>query len=136
MSTLDRAIQIAVEAHAGQRGKDGEPYILHPLRVMLAQDDYAARIVGVLHDVVEHSEWTLEDLTSEGFPLQVIEAVDAMTRRDGEEYSQSVLRARSNPVARYVKIADLRDNLDTVISTGDSERKAMYEQALALMAGL
>jgi (p)ppGpp synthase/HD superfamily hydrolase len=100
---------------------------------MLAQDDEAARIVGVLHDVVEHGNWTLEELRSEGFQPQVIDGIDAMTRREGEEYTQSVRRARSNPVARSVKIADLRDNLRAVTSTGDGERKAKYERALALM---
>lgn len=135
MSTLENAIQIAAEAHAGQCGKDGLPYILHPLRVMLAQDDDANRIVAMLHDLVERTDWTLVGLKNEGFSQQLIDAVDAMTRRDGEDYIEFVRRAGSNTIARSVKIADLEDNLRIAVENGDLERRKKYEKALALLLG-
>ena len=112
MSTLERAIAIAAEAHAGQRDKAGEPYILHPLRLMLHMDSDEARMAAVLHDVVEDSPWTIDGLRAEGFAEKVLAAIDALTRRPGEAYEAFVARAGSNPLARRVKLADLEDNLD------------------------
>lgn len=137
MSTLERAIAIAAEAHAGQQDKAGESYILHPLRVMLAVTTPEERMAGVLHDLVEDTPWTLEQLRAEGFPEAVVEAVDALTRRDGEDYFDFVLRAGSHPVARLVKRADLRDNLDlTRIATPtqrEHDRIVRYEKALKML---
>lgn len=117
--SLERAIEIALIAHAGQTDKAGAPYILHPLRVMLAQDTDAARIAGVLHDVVEDGDgWTLERLRAEGFAPEVVEAVAAVTKRPEEEgkdletYLAFVRRAAAHPVGRRVKRADLLDNCD------------------------
>jgi len=109
---LERAIAIAVQAHTGRQDKASAPYILHPLRVMLRQAGETAMIVAVLHDVVEDSDWTFERLRSEGFSEEVIEALDAITKRTGEDYDSFVERAMSHPVARRVKLADLEDNLD------------------------
>lgn len=137
MSTLERALVIAAEAHAGQQDKAGEPYILHPLRVMQAGTTPETRIVGVLHDVVEDSPWTLEDLRREGFPDVIIDAVDALTRREGEDYFDFVRRAAAHPVGRHVKLADLRDNLDMSRipspTRRDQERIARYQKALRLL---
>jgi len=135
MSTLERAIEIAAAAHAGEHDKAGAPYILHPLRVMLAQTQPAQRIAAVLHDVVEDTPWTLEELRREGFSDEVVAAVDALTKRDGEDYFAFVERAGRHPVARVVKIADLRDNMDTlriaVLTDRDRERLEKYRRALA-----
>lgn len=137
MSTLERAIALAAEAHAGQQDKVGEAYILHPLRVMLAVGSPDERIVGVLHDVVEDTPWTLEGLRAEGFSAEVVDAVDALSRREGEDYFDFVLRAGANPLARPVKLADLRDNLDmtriAAPSQRDYERCERYRKALALL---
>lgn len=137
MSTLERAIALAAEAHAGQQDKVGEAYILHPLRVMLAVGSPGERIVGVLHDVVEDTPWTLEGLRAEGFSAEVVDAVDALSRREGEDYFDFVLRAGANPLARPVKLADLRDNLDmtriAAPSQRDYERCERYRKALALL---
>ncbi len=114
MSTLERAIAIAAEAHAGQLDKAGAPYILHPLRMMLKMRTREEQIVTVLHDVVEDSAWTLEQLRAEGFAPEILAAVDAMTKRPGEEYEAFVLRAGSNLLARPVKFADLADNMEQV----------------------
>ena len=112
MSTLERAICIAAEAHAGAVDKAGAPYILHPLRVMLRLTDPEARMAAVLHDVVEDSDWTLDRLRAEGFADEVVTAIDGVTRRASETYDEFVERAGRNPMARQVKLADIADNLD------------------------
>jgi len=114
---LERAIEIAVEAHKGQVDKGGNPYILHPLRVMMSLDTREEKIVGILHDVVEDSEWTFDDLAKEGFSDEVIEAVRSVTKTESEHgtdegYLRFVERAKQNPIGAKVKIADLKDNLD------------------------
>ncbi|RDJ00588.1 HD domain-containing protein [Dyella solisilvae] len=112
MATLERAIAIAAEAHAGQVDKAGQPYILHPLRVMFRMNSLAERIVAVLHDVVEDSGVTLELLKAEGFPEEVISAVDALTKRQGEPRADAARRAKQDPIARLVKLADNAENMD------------------------
>jgi (p)ppGpp synthase/HD superfamily hydrolase len=109
---LERAIAIAAEAHAGQKDRYGAPYVLHPLRVMNRCPTLVQRVVAVLHDVVEDTDWTFEDLRQEGFPEEVITALDAVTKREGEEYEEFVARSAANPIARRVKLADLEDNMD------------------------
>ena len=93
MSTLERAVVIAAEAHAGQVDKAGAPYILHPLRLMLQMEKTEDRIVAVLHDVVEDTDWTLERLRKEGFPQVIIDAIDSVTWRKYEDYEDFILRA-------------------------------------------
>jgi (p)ppGpp synthase/HD superfamily hydrolase len=112
MATLEHAIALAAKAHAGQIDKAGLPYILHPLRMMLRLNENDDRIVAVLHDVVEDCGWTLEDLRAEGFATQIIEAVEAVTRRADETYEQFVERAALNSIGKRVKLADLLDNSD------------------------
>jgi (p)ppGpp synthase/HD superfamily hydrolase len=112
MATLEKAILIAAQAHLGQRDKGGAPYILHPLRMMMRMESEATMMAAVLHDVVEDSDWTLEQLRGEGFSEEVLLAVDCLTRRDGESYDEFVARAQANPIARRVKIADLEDNMN------------------------
>jgi (p)ppGpp synthase/HD superfamily hydrolase len=112
MATLERAIAIAARAHEGQVDKAGMPYVLHPLRMMLNVDTPEARMAAMLHDVVEDTPVTLEQLRAEGFPEPVIEAVEALTKRDEEDYEAFIRRAGSHPIARKVKLADLRDNSD------------------------
>jgi len=110
---LNRAIEIAVSAHEGQLDtNNGRPYIEHPFRVMSAGQTLQEKIVGVLHDVVEDTPWTLEQLTEEGFSKEVIDGIDAMTRRDNESYDDYLLRVQVNPLATRVKLNDLTDNMD------------------------
>jgi (p)ppGpp synthase/HD superfamily hydrolase len=134
MTLIERAIAIALEAHAGQTDKAGAPYILHPLRLMHRMTAPTAQMAAVLHDVVEDSPWTLEALRAEGFPDGVIEAVDGLTRRDGETYMAFIERAAQHPVARVVKRADLEDNLDVrrldAVAAKDQERLNRYLRAL------
>ena len=137
MSTLERAIEIATEAHAGQADKAGERYILHPLRVMAAMDSDSTRIAAVLHDVVEDTDWSLERLATEGFSPDIVRAIDALTRRDGEDYFEFVRRAKADPIASLVKVADVRDNMDMtrlrVISDRDRDRLKRYEEAMRIL---
>ena len=112
MATLERAIAIAATAHAGQLDKAGQPYILHPLRVMLRVTSEPERIAAVLHDVVEDSDVSLQDLQGEGFQPEVIAAIDALTKRPGESRLQAAARAAADPIARQVKLADNAENMD------------------------
>lgn len=112
MSTLEIAIEIAVKAHWGQKDKGGEAYILHPLRVMLRMRTDAERIVAVLHDAVEDSDITLNDLRLEGFTEEVIDALRALTKLPGESRIEAAKRAAQIPLARLVKLADNAENSD------------------------
>lgn len=112
MSTLERAIAIAVAAHTGQVDKVGAPYILHPLRLMLRFTTPEEQMVAVLHDVVEDSAITLDDLRNEGFSPAIIAALDCLTHRPEMSYTDYVEQLSENPLARRVKLADLEDNLD------------------------
>jgi (p)ppGpp synthase/HD superfamily hydrolase len=109
---LAKAIQIAVEAHQGQKDRYGAPYILHPTRVMARLVTPNEKVVGILHDVVEDTDWTLEDLRREGFPDNLLEALGAVTKKEGEDYDAFVKRSAKNPLAQKVKLADLEDNMD------------------------
>ena len=110
---LNRAIEIAISAHEGQLDThNGRPYIEHPFRVMSAGQTLQEKIVGILHDVVEDSPWTLNQLREEGFPEEIIDAVDAMSRRDNESYDAYLLRVQVNAIATRVKLNDLTDNMD------------------------
>ena len=133
MSNLERAIAIAVEAHKGQKDKVGAVYILHPLRVMARVNTEAEKIVAILHDVVEDTRWTFDDLRKEGFSEEVIAAIDCVTKREGEAYEDFVKRAAPNPIARRVKIADLEDNMDVrrveTVTPKDAERWNKYLKA-------
>jgi (p)ppGpp synthase/HD superfamily hydrolase len=113
-SQLERAIALAVEAHAGHRGREGQPYILHPLGVMARVETDAERIVAILHDTVESEgdRVSYARLRQEGFPEEIVQAIDCLTRRDGEPYADMIERIAPNPLARRVKLADLADNLD------------------------
>ena len=112
MSDLEKAIEIAVSAHRGGEDKAGDPYILHPLSLMLQFDDLDEMIVAVLHDTVEDSSLTLGALEEAGFSSAVVTAVDALTRRENESYQEFISRLGSNSLARQVKLADLEHNMD------------------------
>ncbi|HEV2733588.1 MAG TPA: HD domain-containing protein [Longimicrobiaceae bacterium] len=133
MADLEDAISLAVQAHRGQKDSAGAPYILHPLRMMFRVETDAEKIVAVLHDVVEDTAWTLDGLRAEGFPEDVVAAVDHLTRRESESYEEFVRRAAAHPVARRVKIADLEDNMDVrrtgTVTQKDVDRLTRYHRA-------
>jgi (p)ppGpp synthase/HD superfamily hydrolase len=130
---LEKAIAIAMQAHAGQTDKAGMPYILHPLRVMMKMTSVTEMIVAVLHDVVEDSEWTIDQLRAEGFAEEVLAALDLLTKRTGEAYEAFIQRAKALPLSCAVKLADLEDNMDAKrlrnVTEEDRERLEKYRRA-------
>ena len=153
---LQRAIEIAVEAHKGQLDKGGNLYILHPLRVMMGLDTEDEKIVGVLHDVVEDCKgWTWDRLRSKGFSEKIIDALQSVSKTPEEEvefsrlketgsedevrqhYFAFVKRAAANEIGRKVKVADIKDNLDIsrikTLSNEDMMRLRRYEEALDIL---
>ena len=140
MSTLERAIKIATEAHKGQYDKAGNDYIGHPLRVMDMGRTEKEKIVGVLHDVVEDTEWTFAQLAAEGFSQEVIDALQCVTKlSENENYDDFIERVKKNPLATAVKINDLSDNMDIrrlpYLSDKDVKRLKKYLKAYKKLTG-
>ena len=140
MSTLERAIQIATEAHKGHLDKAGRDYIGHPLRVMEMGKTEDEKIVGVLHDVIEDTGWTFEMLEAEGFSREVIEALKCVTKlSENENYDEFIERVKKNPLAVAVKINDLTDNMDIrrlpYLSDKDVKRLKKYLKAYKKLTG-
>jgi len=111
MSDLDEALFLAVQAHSGQKDRFGSPYILHPLRMMVRMTSDEEKIVAVLHDAVEKTPLTLDDLRGKKFTEDIIDAVDRLTKRENEPYEKHIERASANPISLKVKLADLEDNM-------------------------
>ena len=134
MNDLEKAIKLAGEVHRNQLDKGGTPYILHPLRLMLQMEEEAEMIAAVLHDVVEDTDLEVEDLRQRGFPEEAVEAIECLTKREGEDYDTFISRVEKNPLAAKVKIADLRDNMNMEripeVGPGDLKRLARYHRAL------
>ena len=140
MSTLERAIEIASEAHKGQYDKAGNDYIGHPLRVMDMGRSEEEKIVGVLHDVVEDTDWTFEMLAAEGFSQDIITALKCVTKiSENENYDDFIERVKKNPLAAAVKINDLSDNMDIrrlpYLSDKDVKRLKKYLKAYKKLVG-
>jgi (p)ppGpp synthase/HD superfamily hydrolase len=119
---LEKAISISVNAHYGQDDAFGQPKILHLLRVMLKGENETEQITGVLHDLIEDTDWTIEGLKREGFSYEIINAIDLLTRRDEEEYECYVDRLSNNSLALRIKLFDIEDNLDITRSDSLSQR--------------
>ncbi len=140
MSTLERAIEIATEAHRGQMDKAGKDYVGHPLRVMAMGRTLDEKIVGVLHDVIEDSDWTFGMLQNEGFSPEVIDALRCVTKTsENENYDDFIDRIRKNPLATAVKLNDLTDNMDIrrlpYLSDKDVKRLKRYLKAYKRLTG-
>jgi (p)ppGpp synthase/HD superfamily hydrolase len=134
---VEDAIALAAHAHRGQRypSPEAEPYIFHPLRVMLSFRDPVDQMAAVLHDAVEDTDIALHDLAEAGYPTMLVAAVDSLTHRSDESYEDYIERVAVNDVARRVKVADLRENLKnnrrSPEAPGNADRIARYERALA-----
>ena len=134
--SLEDAIALAAHAHRGQRypSPETEPYIFHPLRVMLSLVDPVDQMAGVLHDAVEDTDLELHDLAEAGYPPALVTAIDGLTHRSNESYEDYIERVAANDIARRVKIADLRENLAnnrrSPEAPGNADRVARYEWAL------
>ena len=138
---LERAIEIAQEAHKGVKDKGGHDYINHPIRVMHAMSNDQEKIVAILHDVVEDSDWTFERLKEEGFEDSVIESLRCVTKYSEEEdYQEFIKRAATNKIATKVKMADIEDNLDLsrlgTLTDKDLTRIEKYKKALQYLKAL
>ena len=138
--TLDDAIQLARRAHEGQLDKSGRPYIAHPLRVMGHVKSEHERMTAVLHDVVEDTDVTLEDLTNLGCPAEVLDAVAAISKHPGEPQADYLARVMANPIAEVVKRADIADNMSPDrlgrLDPATQERlRTKYEAALRQLDG-
>ena len=133
---LQRAIEIALEAHKGALDKGGNPYILHPLRLMLQMDSEEEMIVAILHDVVEDSEkWSFDKLHKEGFSKKIINSLRSVTKEnENEDYEKFIDRSVKDKIGRKVKIADISDNLDISrlkeVTDQDILRINKYKKAL------
>lgn len=112
MATLERALQIAVQAHAGQKDKSGAAYIFHPIRVMMRCSSPEAKIVGLLHDVVEDTSVTFEELEAEGFSVDVLAALRLLTHASEVPYEDYIQQVKTHATATEAKLADLEDNMD------------------------
>ena len=130
--SLEHAIQLAVKHYKGQVDKAGQPYILHPLQLMMSVDKNDEKIVAVMHDIVEDTEITLNDLQNEGFSKEVIDAIECVTKKEGEDYDSFIDRISQSALATKVKLADLEDNMDlsrlSEVTDKDLERLEKYKK--------
>ena len=133
-SQSEKAYEIAKKAHLGQVDKAGEDYIKHPEKVASFVKTDEEKAVAYLHDVIEDTELTLEDLYEYDFSKEVIEAVDIITKKRGEDYQSYLSSVKKNKLARAVKLADLRHNSDLTrlikVTEKDIKRKEKYQKAI------
>lgn len=130
---FEKALHIAQKAHNGQTDKAGKPYILHPIRVAQRCNTDTERIVALLHDVIEDTDITPNNLYSAGFSKTIVDAVLSVTRREYESYFKFIERCSLNPIGRIVKIHDLEDNMDITrldsLTESDLKRLNKYLKA-------
>ena len=128
---LEPAIRLAITAHYGQRDKGNFPYILHAMRIMIKMKDPLRMAAAILHDVVEDTKYTLQDLGE--MPEDVLKAVDALTKRKGESYEDYLHRVEVNEIAKDVKLADLQDNmrLERLLSITEKDLKRIAKYKIA-----
>ena len=136
---VGKAIDISYNAHKGQYDKAGKPYACHPIYVASKMKTNKEIIVALLHDVIEDTKLTLEYLIEEGFPHEIIEAIDAITRKSEEDYFEYIDRVKKNPLATKIKIEDLKHNMDLKRidepTEKDYERVERYKKALEILRG-
>ncbi len=124
-----QAMKLCYEAHQGQVDKSGIPYVFHPIHVAEQMSDEATTIVALLHDVVEDTDYTLDDLTRMGFDDTVTDALALLTHKKGVPYLEYVAKLKNNPIARAVKVADLRHNSDlSRLDEMDEKAKSRLEK--------
>ena len=136
---LQRAVSIAIDAHKDQFDKVGKPYITHVFRVMEKGRNDTEKICGVLHDVVEDTPWTLEELEAEGFAPEIIETLALLTHDEQDSYESYIQQIHAHPIACRIKIHDLEDNMDIRRLPGivekDVKRLNQYIKAYHLLTG-
>ncbi|MBL0126751.1 MAG: hypothetical protein IPP83_04675 [Flavobacteriales bacterium] len=130
---LETAIRLAAKVHKGQTDRSGKPYILHVMRVMMRGQDFDEQVLGALHDVLERSELTLDEIEKKGFSPRVVKALDVISRRPEETYEQYIDRVVENNLAIRVKLNDLADKMDLqhVEQLDDTDLKRYNKQLTA-----
>ena len=132
-----KALKLCFEAHKEQIDKSGMPYVFHPFHLAEQMQDEESTIVALLHDVVEDTDYTLDDLSKMGFDDSVLTAINLMTHEDGVPYMDYVEQIKTNPIAKIVKLADLRHNSDMtrldVVTPRNQERAEKYLAAIKLL---
>jgi len=133
MNIIEKSLEIALEAYSGKTDKAGETYILHPLRLMSKMETEEEMSVALLHDVVEDSDLTADDLLNRGIPSIVVNAVLSLTKRHGENYESFIERVLENKLAAKIKKVDIEDNINVLrlnsVTNKDLERVAKYHKA-------
>ena len=131
------AMKLCFEAHKDQVDKSGMPYVFHPFHVAEQMKDEVTTIVALLHDVVEDTKYTLDDIAARGFGQDVVDALALMTHDKDVPYMEYVAKLKNNPVARAVKLADLAHNSDPtrldVIDEKAKERFDKYKKAIGIL---
>jgi (p)ppGpp synthase/HD superfamily hydrolase len=132
-----KALKLCFEAHKEQVDKSGMPYVFHPFHLAEQMETEETTIVALLHDLVEDTDYTIEDLTSMGFGKRVTDAIALMTHSDDVDYMDYVRTIKENPIAKAVKLADLRHNSDLsrldVVDEKALKRKDKYIKAIAIL---
>jgi (p)ppGpp synthase/HD superfamily hydrolase len=133
----EKAMRLCFDAHKDQEDKSGIPYVFHPIHLAEQMEEEKTTVVALLHDVVEDTDLSLEDLLEEGFPADVVEAIGLMTHAKGVDYMDYVQEIKKNPLARIVKMADLRHNSDPTRLRDPNEKilekRRTYREALAFL---
>ena len=133
MNIIEKSLEIALMAYAGQKDKADKTYILHPIRLMNQMETEEEMAVALLHDVIEDSEFTEEDLLNEGIPPRVVDAVICLSKLDGENYNDFINRVVENDLASKIKIVDIEDNINILrlnkLTEKDLNRIAKYHEA-------
>ena len=133
MNLIEKSLDIALRVHTGQKDRSGKTYILHPLRLMNRMESDEEMAVALLHDVLEDSEMTEQDLLNEGIPTNVVDAVKCLTRGSGEDYDDFISRVSGNDLALKIKIVDIEDNINILrlktLSEKDLKRIVKYHRA-------
>ena len=132
-----KAIKLAFKAHEGQLDRAGLPYILHPLHVAEQMKDEDTCVIALLHDVIEDTDVTLENLREYGFTEVQVAGVESMTREDDEDYFEYIRDVKKNPLAVKVKLEDLKHNSDVsrMIEVTDRDRQRLdkYKKAMEIL---
>ncbi len=132
-----KALKLCFEAHKEQVDKSGLPYVFHPFHLAEQMETEETTVVALLHDVIEDTDYTLADLTEMGFDKVITDAIALMTHADGVDYMDYVRAIKRNPIAKTVKLADLRHNSDLtrtdVVDEKVLKRREKYLQAIALL---
>ncbi len=132
-----KALKLSFDAHKDQTDKSGMPYVYHPFHLAEQMDTEETVIVALLHDVVEDTDYTIQDIADMGFPQTVIDALELLTHDKGVPYMDYVARIKGNPIASAVKLADLRHNSDVsrldILDEKAIERNKKYEKAIRLL---